>query len=115
MVSETWDGRLNDIGGFHVTSQGAIAAIDAARASPVEEGNVGGGTGMVCFGFEGGIGTASREVGIDGESYVVGVLVQCNTGDRKVLRIAGAPVGAELTDRWLSCMAAEPGGQATGM
>ena len=103
MVSETWDGRLNDIGGFHVTSQVAIAAIDAARAGPVEESNVGGGAGMVCFGFKGGIGTASREVGIDGKSYVVGVLVQCNTGDRKVLRIAGAPVGAELTDRWLSC------------
>ena len=83
--------------------RGAIAAIGAARAGPVEEGNVGGGTCMVCFGFKGGIGTASREVGIDGKSYVVGVLVQCNTGDRKVLRIAGAPVGAELTDRWLSC------------
>ena len=73
------------------------------RAGPVEEGNVGGGTGMVCFGFKGGIGTASREVGIDGKTYVIGVLVQCNTGDRKVLRIAGAPVGAELADRWLSC------------
>jgi D-aminopeptidase len=103
VVSETWDGRLNDIGGFHVTSQVAIAAIDAARAGPVEEGNVGGGTGMICFGFKGGIGTASREVGIDGKTYVIGVLVQCNTGDRKVLRIAGAPVGAELADRWLSC------------
>jgi D-aminopeptidase len=64
---------------------------------------VGGGTGMICFGFKGGIGTASREVGIDGKTYVIGVLVQCNTGDRKVLRIAGAPVGAELADRWLSC------------
>ena len=103
VVAETWDGRLNDIGGFHVTSQVAIAAIDAARTGPVEEGNVGGGTGMVCFGFKGGIGTASRDISIDGKSYVVGVLVQCNTGDRKVLRIAGAPVGAELADRWLSC------------
>src|SRR4029079_13602476 len=68
VVSETWDGRLNDIGGFHVTSQVAIAAIDAARAGPVEEGNVGGGTGMICFRFKGGVGTASREVGIESKS-----------------------------------------------
>jgi L-aminopeptidase/D-esterase-like protein len=107
VVSETWDGRLNDIEGFHVTPQDALAAIDAAKSGPVEEGNVGGGTGMVCFGFKGGIGTASRKVDVHGTNYVVGVLVQCNTGDRKVLRIAGVPVGAELTDRWLSCYEAD--------
>jgi L-aminopeptidase/D-esterase-like protein len=103
VVAETWSGNLNDIEGFHVTAETATAALDAARPGPVEEGNVGGGTGMVCFGFKGGIGTASRVVSIDGKSYTVGVLVQCNTGDRKVLRIAGAPVGQALAKRWLPC------------
>ena len=103
VVAETWDGRLNDIGGFHVQPADAIAAIEAARTGPVAEGNVGGGTGMVCFGFKGGIGTASRKVSIEGKDYVVGVLVQCNTGDRETLRIAGAPVGPELATTWLPC------------
>jgi D-aminopeptidase len=103
VVAETWSGSLNDIEGFHVTAETAAAALDAARSGPVEEGNVGGGTGMVCFGFKGGIGTASRVVSVDGKSYTVGVLVQCNTGDRKVLRIAGAPVGQALANRWLPC------------
>jgi D-aminopeptidase len=103
VVGETWDGRLNDIGGFHVQPADAIAAIEAARTGPVAEGNVGGGTGMVCFGFKGGIGTASRKVSIEGKDYVVGVLVQCNTGDRETLRIAGAPVGPELSNTWLPC------------
>jgi L-aminopeptidase/D-esterase-like protein len=103
VVAETWDGYLNDIEGFHVTAETANAALDAARPGTVEEGNVGGGTGMVCFGFKGGIGTASRVVSAGGKSYTVGVLVQCNTGDRKVLRIAGAPVGQELAKRWLRC------------
>jgi L-aminopeptidase/D-esterase-like protein len=103
VVAETWDGRLNDLGGFHVTAETAIAAIEAARPGPVDEGNVGGGTGMVCFGFKGGIGTASRVVTVAKQSYTVGVLVQCNTGDRKVLRIAGAPVGAALATRYLPC------------
>jgi D-aminopeptidase len=103
VVAETWDGRLNDIGGFHVQPSDAIAAIEAARTGPVAEGNVGGGTGMVCFGFKGGIGTASRKVAIEGKDYVVGVLVQCNTGDRETLRIAGAPVGPELASTWLPC------------
>lgn len=103
VVAETWDGYLNDIEGFHVTAETAVAALDLAKQGPVEEGNVGGGTGMVCFGFKGGIGTSSRVVSIGGKSYTVGVLVQCNTGDRKVLRIAGAPVGLELKDRWLRC------------
>lgn len=103
VVAETWSGYLNDIEGFHVTAQTAEAALDNAKPGAVEEGNVGGGTGMVCFGFKGGIGTASRIVSISGRRYTVGVLVQCNTGDRKVLRIAGAPVGQELSRRWLPC------------
>ena len=103
VVAETWDGRLNDIGGFHVQPADAVAAIEAARTGPVAEGNVGGGTGMVCFGFKGGIGTASRKVSVAGKDYLVGVLVQCNTGDRETLRIAGAPVGPELSRGWLPC------------
>lgn len=103
VVAETWSGYLSDIEGFHVTADTAAAALDNARSGPVEEGNVGGGTGMVCFGFKGGIGTASRVVSLGSQGYTVGVLVQCNTGDRKVLRIAGAPVGAALAKRWLPC------------
>jgi D-aminopeptidase len=74
VVGETWSGYLNDIEGFHVTAETAAAALDAARTGPIEEGNVGGGTGMVCFGFKGGIGTASRMVSIEEKSYTVGVL-----------------------------------------
>jgi L-aminopeptidase/D-esterase-like protein len=107
VVAETWSGQLNDIEGFQVTPETAIAALDAAKPGAVEEGNVGGGTGMVCFGFKGGIGTASRIVSVAGKRYTVGVLVQCNTGDRKVLRVAGAPVGAELARRWLPCVDAK--------
>jgi L-aminopeptidase/D-esterase-like protein len=103
VVAETYSGRLNDIEGFHVTPDTAIAAIAAASPGPVAEGNVGGGTGMVCFGFKGGIGTASRVVHAGGKTYTVGVLVQCNSGDRKVLRIAGVPVGHALAQRWLPC------------
>ena len=103
VVTETWDGYLNDIEGFHVHAEDAIAAIERARSGAVAEGDVGGGTGMVCFGFKGGIGTASRVVRVRGQTYVVGVLVQCNTGLRDVLRIAGAPVGHELASRWLAC------------
>lgn len=103
VVAETWSGYLSDLEGFQVTPEVATAALDAAKPGPVEEGNVGGGTGMVCFGFKGGIGTASRVVFVGGRSYTVGVLVQCNTGARKVLRIAGAPVGQALSTRWLPC------------
>jgi len=103
VVAETSDDSLNDIEGFHVTAEHAIAAIEKARSGPVDEGNVGGGTGMQCFGFKGGIGTASRAVRIRDHAYAVGVLAQCNTGLRAVLRIAGAPVGAELADAWLPC------------
>ncbi len=103
VVAETWDGVLNDLEGFHVTADTAIAAIDSAATGAVAEGNVGGGTGMRCFGFKGGIGTSSRVFEIDGQSYALGVLVQCNTGARDVLRIAGVPVGQELADSYLAC------------
>lgn len=103
VVAETWDGDLNDIEGFHVHATDAIAAIDRAQGGPVAEGDVGGGTGMVCFGFKGGIGTASRVVRVRRHDYVVGVLAQCNTGLRDVLRIAGTPVGHEFAVRWLPC------------
>jgi D-aminopeptidase len=103
VAAETWDGRLNDIGGFHVRPTDTVSAIEAARSGPVAEGNVGGGTGMVCFGFKGGIGTASRQVTVAGKEFIVGVLVQCNTGDRLTLRIAGAPIGADLSNGWQPC------------
>jgi L-aminopeptidase/D-esterase-like protein len=106
VVAETWSGQLSEIEGFHVTAETVRAALDSAKPGPVEEGNVGGGTGMVCFGFKGGMGTASRVVALGAQSYTVGVLVQCNTGDRRVLRIAGAPVGQALARRWLPCAAA---------
>ena len=99
VVAETYDGYLNDINGFHVTVAHAFAALDGAAGGPVPEGNVGGGTGMVCYGFKGGIGTASRTTTLPGgAAYTVGVLVQANFGRRKDLRIAGVPVGAEITD-----------------
>jgi L-aminopeptidase/D-esterase-like protein len=102
-VGETWDGDLNDIEGFHVTEADALRALDAAAGGPVAEGDVGGGTGMVCFDFKGGIGTASRVVSVGRHDYTVGVLVQCNTGARGVLRIAGVPVGREMAGAWLPC------------
>src|SRR5437879_315376 len=98
VVAETWDGGLNDINGFHVTKQDAWAALDSARGGAVAEGNVGGGTGMVCNQFKGGIGTASRRLDARDGGYTVGVLVQCNYGRRRPLRIAGVPVGQEITD-----------------
>ena len=98
VVAETYDGRLNDINGFHVKAEHTIAALDGAAGGPVAEGNVGGGTGMVCHGFKGGIGTASRVLAASAGGYTVGVLVQCNYGSRPDLRIGGVPVGAEITD-----------------
>ena len=98
VVAETYDGGLNDINGFHVKPEHAIAALDGASTGPVTEGNVGGGTGMRCLGFKGGIGTASRVLPSDAGGYTVGVLVQCNFGLREDLRIAGVPVGTEITD-----------------
>ena len=93
VVAETWDGYLNDINGFHVKPEHVFSALEAARAGPIEEGAVGGGTGMVCYGFKGGIGTASRLLPKDQGGYTVGVLVQCNCGRRQQLTIAGVPVG----------------------
>jgi L-aminopeptidase/D-esterase-like protein len=98
VVAETYDGALNDINGFHVRPEHAIAALDAAAGGPVREGNVGGGTGMICHGFKGGIGTASRRVAATAGGYTVGVLVQCNYGQRRELRVAGVPVGEEIPD-----------------
>ena len=94
VVAETWDGRLNDINGFHVRKEHVFAAIESASSGPVTEGSVGGGTGMVCNSFKGGIGSSSRLVG----DYTVGVLVQCNYGRRPELLIAGVPVGQALLD-----------------
>src|SRR6202142_1167627 len=93
VVAETWDGYLNDINGFHVQQSDVFSALEAAQGGPVPEGNVGGGTGMVCYGFKGGDGTASRVLSADAGGYTVGVLVQCNCGRRPQLTIAGVPVG----------------------
>jgi L-aminopeptidase/D-esterase-like protein len=98
VVAETWDGSLNDINGFHVTKQHAFQALDSARGGPVAEGNVGGGTGMICNQFKGGIGTASRRLTAERGGYTVGVLVQCNYGLRARLSIAGVPIGQEIPD-----------------
>ncbi|MEP6691689.1 MAG: P1 family peptidase [Gemmatimonadaceae bacterium] len=104
VVAETYDGGLNDINGFHVTAADAIAALDGAKGGPVPEGDVGGGTGMICHGFKGGIGTASRKLAAGAGGYTVGVLVQCNYGSRPELRVAGVPVGEEIPDL-LPCVA----------
>ena len=96
VVAETYDGVLNDINGFHVKDEHAFAALDGAKGGAVPEGNVGGGTGMVAYGFKGGIGTSSRVVTVDGAAYTVGVLVQANFGRRPQLTIAGVPVGKEI-------------------
>jgi len=98
-VGETWDGELNDINGFHVKQANVFEALDSAKGGPVAEGNVGGGTGMICNGFKGGIGTASRVLSEKAGGYTVGVLVQCNCGRKPDLLIAGVPVGAELQGR----------------
>ena len=98
VVAETWDGFLNDIDGFHVRKEHVFEALDGARTGPVEEGNVGGGTGMVCHQFKGGIGTSSRILAPSEGGYMVGVLVQANYGLRGTLTIAGVPVGREITD-----------------
>ena len=98
VVAETWDGGLNDINGFHVTRTDAHAALASARPGPVAEGNVGGGTGMVCHQFKGGTGTSSRQVILAGRPYTLGVLVQCNYGGRPRFSVAGVPVGEEIPD-----------------
>jgi D-aminopeptidase len=98
VVAETWDGWLNDINGFHVKPENAFHAIDSAHDGPVDEGSVGGGTGMICNEFKGGIGTSSRKLALKSGGYTVGVLVQCNYGRRSNLRVAGVPVGMEISE-----------------
>jgi len=98
VVAETWDGHLNDVYGMHVKPEHAFRAIDGAASGPVAEGNVGGGTGMICYEFKGGIGTASRVLDAKAGGYTVGVLVQANFGLRHQLRIAGLPMGRELRE-----------------
>jgi D-aminopeptidase len=99
VVTETWDGYLNDINGFHVKAEHAQKALDQAKGGPVEEGNVGGGTGMICHEFKCGIGTSSRIASTMDGPFTVGVLVQANYGMRDTLRIAGVPVGQYLREQ----------------
>ena len=106
VVAETYDGSLNDINGFHVTPAHVFAALDSAHGGAVAEGNVGGGTGMVCHRFKGGIGTASRRLTPENGGYTVGVLVQCNYGSRAEFRVAGVPVGEAIPDL-LPCIASK--------
>ena len=98
VVAETYDGFLNDIYGFHIKESNAYEALDSAKSGYIKEGNVGGGTGMMCLGFKGGTGTSSRIVKIKDSTYTVGVLVQSNFGSKKDLTIAGVPIGKELKD-----------------
>ena len=109
VVAETYDGFLNDINGFHVTKEHTFAALNGAASGSVAEGGVGGGTGMICHGFKGGIGTASRQLSGNAGGYTVGVLVQANYGRRNTLTIAGVPVGREITD-----LGPKHGGQGDG-
>ncbi len=96
VVAETYDGWLSDASSFPVTADHASAALDAAASGPIAEGNVGGGTGMICHEFKGGTGTASRVVVTAGENFTVGALVQANYGARELLRVDGVPVGREV-------------------
>jgi D-aminopeptidase len=114
IVAETYDGYLNDVNGFHVKAEDVESALESASAGRVAEGNVGGGTGMVCYGFKGGIGTASRILPAEQGGYTVGVLVQCNCGSRRQLRIGGLPVGRELADDMPVASVREPYREDTG-
>ena len=96
VVAETYDGSLNDINGFHVKKEHAFNALNNAKGGIVGEGNVGGGTGMTCHGFKGGIGTSSRKIVLKEKEYTLGVLVQANYGNRNELTITGVPVGKEI-------------------
>jgi D-aminopeptidase len=113
VVAETWDGGLNDINGFHVTTEHALAALESAKGGPVAEGNVGGGTGMTCNQFKGGTGTSSRRITVSGRPYTLGVLVQCNYGGRSRFSVAGVPVGEEIPDL-TPCYAPLPDGSVAG-
>jgi L-aminopeptidase/D-esterase-like protein len=97
-VAETYDGGINDINGFHVKPEHVFEALDNARSGPIVQGGVGGGTGMACHQFKGGIGSASRVLPAEQGGYTLGILVQCNQGARRDLRIAGVPVGEMMPD-----------------
>src|SRR5271154_1911451 len=114
IVAETWDGFLNDINGFHVQEQHVFAALNGAQSGPVQEGAVGGGTGMICYGFKGGIGTSSRKLPDASGAFTVGVLVQCNCGRRPQLMIAGVPVGKEIPGQVPYASNISPSGQELG-
>jgi D-aminopeptidase len=98
IVAETFDGEVNDINGFHVKKEHVFQALDSAKSGAIAEGNVGGGTGMICYEFKGGTGTASRKLAEKDGGYTVGVLVQANHGLRYQLQVAGVPVGKEITE-----------------
>src|SRR5205823_3936458 len=112
VVAETWDGRLSDINGLHVRPEHLFAALDSAASGPVAEGCVGGGTGMICHGFKGGIGSASRVLAAKDGGWTVGALVQANHGQRPLLRVDGGPVGREISEEEVPTpwTAAPPGG-----
>jgi L-aminopeptidase/D-esterase-like protein len=122
VVAETWDGWLNDINGFHVKPEDVWHALDSAHGGAIEEGSVGGGTGMVCYEFKGGNGTASRKIDIRvskesaPQSFIVGVFLQANFGRRPELTIAGVPVGKEIPGEVYKSASADPssGGQKSG-
>jgi D-aminopeptidase len=122
VVAETWDGWLNDINGFHVKPEDVFHALDTAHGGTIEEGSVGGGTGMICYEFKGGNGTASRQINIrtskdaPPRSFVVGVFLQANFGRRSQLVIAGVPVGKEIPGEVYKSTSADPsfGGQESG-
>ena len=114
VVAETYDGHLNDVNGLHVKSENAFEALNSARGGRVMEGSVGGGTGMICNEFKGGIGTASRKLDAKGGGYTVGVLVQCNFGLRGRLVIAGVPVGKEISEHPAYASAAGPSSDEKG-
>jgi len=122
VVAETWDGWLNDINGFHVKPEDVSHALDSAHDGAIEEGSVGGGTGMICYEFKGGNGTASRKIDIrvskdaPPRSFVVGVFLQANFGRRPQLTIAGVPVGREMPGEVYKSAAADPsgGGEESG-
>jgi D-aminopeptidase len=121
VIAETWDGWLNDTNGFHVKPEDAFHALDSAHGGAIEEGSVGGGTGMICYEFKGGSGTASRKIEIKDEkknsrNYTIGVFVQANCGRRPQLTIAGIPVGKEIPGEVYKSTAADPsnGGEEVG-
>lgn len=109
VVAETYDGVLNDINGLHVTGEDAVEALDTATSGPVEEGNIGGGTGMICYEYKGGTGTSSRKIRIDGKEFTIGVLVQANHGVRPWLKVLGKHLGPSMNEDRIPGLNAERG------